>query len=554
MNVKMKLTLLLLMLSQLLFGQMKPGSCTGLGNQMVYSYKMEGISYSDIERLYSNDTTQKGIHFFESKTLKTLQLNFDCVLSKTFLRCTAMGQLYSFLIMNPAFHESNSAPMIDYHALEKEIAKPFFAEIASSGKILSVQFDSTLSYTSVNMVKDFLGRFQFIKVAGNKNKWQTEEESTIGTFIAQYIKVKQKGSLNEFKKINAGFTRINSAQKSQKVNIESNNTYGLDSLENVHEIRISELVITMLGKDTISAYGCRLSINLVSTGQIKEMQINELTNVLFSAEYKKVFSLSTALSAGELNRLVYTNTLSAHDLNSLMKLLSTADGSDKDALENLRIKFRALAYLHPETCEQLGQILEKESRGTPGFIVLSAALAHTETKYAINALANVIYKRIEEPDVVFALLPFLAITKIPTAKAIAVTKELAFEYTGDPLIISTAQLALGGIANNLKNTDPGLSAKLTDYILGKLKFIRDTLHQVYILANTGSPKVFGYLERIIKYDKASVIVRVKAVEALRFIQTAATILLLKKIQKNKDKSLARAATESIQYITKLAAD
>ncbi len=197
-----------------------------------------------------------------------------------------------------------------------------------------------------------------------------------------------------------------------------------------------------------------------------------------SNNYSDRTTLSAALPDDKINQLAYRNTLGHNNWEALYSQLQTAT-AQRDSLQkdSLVLKFRALAYLYPATCNKMASILILAPHSSFTFKVLKNALETAEITIAKNALVNVAKARKKEEDVMIDLLPVFATTVAPTEEMIDFVKEMASDTTNSGAVIGTSQLALGGIAYHLKKLDIKRSTAICQFIVDKLRNEKDTMQK-----------------------------------------------------------------------------
>jgi hypothetical protein len=198
-----------------------------------------------------------------------------------------------------------------------EIRKPFFVNWSSSGKILSIQADSAISYPSLNVIRDIVSRFQFIKVLGKKYEWQIEEENTIGSYLAEYAVIDTTGSIVKYKKINAGYKHVSADRGNQEYDPEMNSSFEFDDSSQLKKINSSEALVTTIKGDTISVYAARIFLNLGYVKNISGKFRMDLFRLKNTDLYKKESRIGSGLSQEEISRMAFTNTLGADNFESL---------------------------------------------------------------------------------------------------------------------------------------------------------------------------------------------------------------------------------------------
>lgn len=516
------------------------------GDQTLYSYSSEGVGYSDMDKLYSQDTNASS-SFFRSKTLQRTDFKIKCQVKKTVIKKGEEKEELGFQITNPELTIQNNDLSINTALIEDELSRPFFAELTPAGKLTTIRIDSSVSYLAANTMKGIISQLQFVKENHAPNSWETEEENTLGTYRARYHFIKDSNGLSEYLKENAGYVRIRSGQNKQKILVESRSRIYLDSAEIIQRMDVSEAQFVLFGADTITASGSKTDIQLLSKNTAAESELASLDELLQTSNYSEVTTLSAGLSTERIHQLAYRNTLGNDSWETLIQKLEAASEEDNKTKEQLILQFRALVYLQPETCEKIKNILVSEPYGTRRFAILSQALSYAETEQSVNTIVQIIDYRKNEENVVLELLPVLAMSKLPTSEAIEVTKKLAFDQDNNPTIRSTAQLTLAGLAYNFRRLDSNASARLTKYILSKLNQETDTIQKILVLGNTGSPAIVPILNSYIFSQTASMQVKTYAVGGFKLINDTSITEVLKTLSVSKEEPLREAAKATMAF-------
>jgi len=521
--------------------QLTSGYCNQLGKQYQYSFKMDGISFSDIGKLYSNDSINKKTSFFQSASLRYMQLTFECSIIKTTIYCDQNTRIDAFQVIDPVLKDSGSAFQSDFQTIQQEIGKSFFVNSSPFGKVLSIQADSALSYSSLNIVKDIVSRLQFIITPG-KNVWNTNEENTVGSFVARYAAIDSQDGAIKYKKTNMGFKNSSTFRKNQQYFPESYSVYEFDESSQLKQLTSSEALLTTIKKDTVSIYAARVNLKMMSIEQVNESLLMKLNQLKNSHTYQKKSGISSSLTQEEINKMAFTNTLGNENFESLSRYLKSANQFSASESEQLRLKFRALAYIYPHTCQQISSLLEKMPYPSNAFTILTEALGHTGTTYSNEAIAVVIRTRKLEAPVVTTLLPFL-LDNPSTDTSIEIIKSIAFNTQPEPEVNSSAQLVLAGMAGNLATTDPAAARRLVLYIIDNFKKVSDPLQRIYMMANTKSPLVLKNLEYMAWDKSIPSKYRIATVEAIGNIQSEQTCKILKKLSASSNEQLADTASK-----------
>ena len=516
-------------------------------NQYTYSFRAESVGYSDIKSLYTVDSGKTGPSFFRRETIRVLNMNVLCDIKMTKLEQDAKELLLSYEILNPAVSIENDGMPLNAVALAQELTHPVFVELTAQGQIRTVRIDTAVTDMAANLLKEILSRMQFVTRDKDSTTWQTTEQNTTGTFTARYRLLQTNRDSAVYEKIIQEYTKLKSPQKKQRVEIDSRANISTDQSGLVHRISISEAQVVLFNKDTISAVGSKVSASLKSANKAAKTDVTALENLKRSSHYSIESELSTPLSKDQIYRQAYRGTLGNDNWETLILKLNKRETIDKEREDSLVLKFRALAYLFPEDCRRLGTLLRNESYGTRSFRVLSRALSITETSFATDEIAGIIKERKKEEKVLIELLPVLATTGSPTVASAGILKELAFDPGNAPVVITTAQLALGGMANNFRKTDPKQSEELTQFLIQKMEPETDTVQKILVLGNTGSYSVFPFFKSFIENPGVSWAVRVEAVSSLRLIDIPEVGILLNQLLGHKDSSMVNVAREVMAF-------
>lgn len=514
-----------------------------------YKYSAENFGYSDIKKMYSTDSINAKKSFFNSESLQYLEMTVHSEIKKTILKTTQDGVLICYQLQNPKLDIKRDGVSINLDVITQDLKKPVFVQTDTSGKIGVLKFDSKTSEVAKGLYKDIIGRMQFVKPKKNITDWKTTEENTLGTYIAEYH-VTNSDSLGEdyIKKI-VRYTTYKSQYENQKTQTDNNTIIKADTAGIIKKINTSEALVVLRENDTLSVLGSKISAVLTSEEIADANDILSLSELETSSRYSQKTTLSEALSEEKIRKLSYTGTLDKDNWETLLENLSKTKKRTNETKEDLILKFRALFYLHPESCKQAVSLLENESMASDIFIVLTKALSITETPDSIDALALIIKKNKNDEDLLGRLIPVLTTTKYPTDMAIEVIKPIAFstDATQNYFTASTAQLALGGMANRLRQNDTLKSNMLTNYLMEKIKTEKDTIQHLLVLGNTGSPMVFPYIKSLVEHSQTSDQVKIEAVSALSLIEDDQVSVYLRKLLQNKNVAIQKKATEVLDF-------
>lgn len=517
--------------------------------QSHYTYNAENFGYSDIKKLYSLDSVTKKQAFFNSETLQHLEMTIQSDLKKTILKKTNDSLLICYQLLNPILDIKTEGVSINIDPIINDLIKPVFVNTDAYGKIGELKFDAEISETATGLYKDILSRMQFVKPLKKTNDWQTIEENTSGTFIAYYQREDSNGLNKVYKKNVIDYLTNKSKKENHNLIIENHTIIETDALGELKKVNTSEAQVMLQNNDTLSVLGSKVSIYISSEKDANNSVVSNLLALEKSKKYRYKTTISEAISDEKIRTMSYKNTLNTDNWETLIVQLSTTKNINKEAEEKLILKFRALFYLYPEYCVKAVTQIKNEQTNSKVFTVISTALSITETSNAIDALAILIDKNKDEDRLLRRLIPVLTTTKHPTDKAIEVLKPIAFSNNipQDHFTASTAQLALGGIANQLRQTDTLKSNRLTHYLLDKTTSEKDTIQQLLILGNTRSYLIFPRIKLLITNDLVSRDVKTEAISALALVNNEGVSRFLKKLLSNKDEYLKNKAQKTLDF-------
>lgn len=553
MNKAMKTYLIAILIFKLVtsFVTKQNNLCTnGHPEQLTYRYKSEAIGYSNIAFLYSPDSAELKHSFFFRKNLEETQININCEIRKTIYSKEKSGSQVCFEILSPEISIENNELPINTDVIIREMQYPILATINNQGRFSMIRIDTSVSYLASNILKDIVSRFQFSMPETALSAWTATEENTAGIFKTKYKLISKIGDKIEYEKTNEGFTEWDGAQKGQKINIDSKTVIVVDSSGLIDQINVSEAQVILFGSDTVSASGAKISVVLTSKGVSPDGKIDFIEKLHESSNYNRPTSLRTLLSDDQIKELSYKNTLGANNLSSLIQELKASIPDKEKTKQRLVLKFRALAYLFPQSCKELGAILTKAPLGSFEFKVISQALAATATPEATNTIAKVVWDRKEVEGVPLKLLPVCATTTAPTNEAFNIINEMAFNKSNTTAVQSAAQLALGGMVNNFRHSDPKKGESLTQYLLDKMENNNDTIQRILVLGNTGSPSILPLLKFYINDISSSKEVKSSSITALRLIDSREADTFIKEINHNNDSLIIQAIRETTTFRSK----
>lgn len=516
-----------------------------VGEEYVFSYVNEMIAYSDISKIYSNDTSKKRRVFFGNEHLQGLKIHVSATIRQIILYAGKDNSLSIFQIDSPEIDAENSEGMFDIASVKNDITKPVIVGYDAVGHMMNIRIDSSISFSSERFLKDILSHFQFVRSVSDKNQWEETEDNANGKYNVRYRFLKKESNSSEYEKIKTGYLDMVSMNKAQHLEVESNGRILVDSNGILKTVHISEAEFALLGADTISAGGSRYSINLSKQQTVSTDAFASFSKLLSNPSYTKHSSLNAVHSEREIRELAYKHTLGHDNFESLQKkLTSELDSASKD---KLILQFRALAYLFTTECTKMAELLSAVTPESKTYNIILIALAQAETSASVNALVAVLYNRRNELRVAMDILPILATTKAPTKQAAEIINKLAFDEKENETLRSLAQLSLAGLAYSFRKTDPERTQFITGTIYNSPLLDKDTVQKILCLANTGSLSAFPYLRGICTDRSILPGIRSRAVYGLKLIESDSVQSFLLKMKDDPDSTVSKSANDAITF-------
>ncbi|WP_265241258.1 hypothetical protein [Muriicola sp. Z0-33] len=480
--------------------------------------------------------------------MQQAQVLIKAQLAKTILEKNTEGKLVCYQLTDLSFTLKSGGISMDTEFISKDLKQPVFVQINDSGKIGHIYFDSSLSNMATGVFKDIIGRMQFVQPAKKSKSWQTVEENNNGTYMANYRMAKSGSSAVTYNKEIVKYLAYKSKRKNQSIDIDNATTIETDNDGAINKINTSEAQIVLYQTDTISASGTKVAVLLRSKTKIKNNIKEHLLTIKNSDNYSIQTTLSAPVSTKNITKMVHAGTLGTDNWQQLFQRLSTAHDLTKEQEVSLIEKFRAVFYLYPDTCKQVGGILEREPFNSIISRVLRTALSTAETSEATDAIADIISRNHNNEQLLEELLTELTTTAFPTKNAIETVKAIAFKAKEpqDDFIRSTAQLTLGGMAYRIKAIDSVQADELTSFLLKEMRTEKDTIQQLFVLGNTGSPIVYPFIKSLIEHSQTSDQIKIEAIYSLSLIKNSQVSGYLEKLAQNNKATIRETAREVIK--------
>jgi len=538
------------------------------GDRNIYKLTFENSASSDF-RILLRDEKSSGAK--QNEPPVGLAFSFKTTvrgdLTATVLDRKVDKVLIAYKLRNPVVtliaNEENSADQAE--AIRNDLGKDIFALVSLQGKILSTWFDPSVGNVSQTYARALLALTQFVfpvEQLPEYDKWETQEEDPSGQYVASYRMIKSKevpkASLKSFRKKKIRYLVYR--QKSATGAIEIPTTiipqgdliarfdFGSGSL---YSLNGSESQDVLVSKKKVGHAATTIKITFLRKDQLDAPELSLLRDA-FSVREKIVTRVPLLVkpSREETEKAIQGRELGDATLESLLADLRKAE-SAKDPNFNstsLYLKFKALIYLHPESCETLGKVLSSAGARSLTMSILPKALSINGHPQAQAALVEAIRAHSRDKSVLFQLLPSLATVDEPTPESEKTLMDLAFN-SPVPEITSMAQLALGAQARRVARSSPERADKIVERFIQEIQSSSspDQIRQLLLaLGNAGSARALAEILRFATDPSPEL--RAIALHALRFIDSPeAEVTLVSALTSDKENSVRLAAAEALGF-------
>jgi len=437
---------------------------------------------------------------------------------------------------------NGQADNTDAEAIRNELTHDVFVIVDQQGRVFSLQFDPAISEIARSFARTWIAVTQFVSPSGSSagtSQWETLEEDPNGRYIAKYRRLNAhgggtgssgSGSITVQKRI---LRYLPEARKSSgtEFNLEPAITPAGALTATVAQSsgRLLALngtqsqVFTLAGK-TVAQTQSTVGFSFIGENRLDSAPLAVLQAVHSQlADSVVAVTLWDPISKTRSEASIERTELGTDTSEKLLADLAALEAApDTQNETRIYLKFKALVYLHPESCAALGQKLSAAAAKSVTMRVLTGALSVVGNPEAQAALVSAIQARPTDWAALSMLIPALNEAGAPTPFAEDTIRELAYE-SSNPDIASTAQLTLGTMARRLAETSPTRADRIVNSLIEQLNSSRsaDLTRQILLaLGNAGSVQAVPVIIKFI-HDSAPAI-RAAAVSALRWIDSDQT--------------------------------
>ncbi len=443
------------------------------------------------------------------------------------------------LIVNGQLQEAQAGEVL------RELKRGFLVELTPQGRPVALRMQEGASKFSQDFTLTLLAALQVVLPdarAANRQSWTIREEDRNGAYLAHYrIIQKEAGSetsggieLRKSKlrylpeKEKAAEPEMPGRENAKKVvTPKMNFSVHFDAVNGeVASLQGTESQETEIQGKKVAHAETMLSLRRES----RQSMLAEELEILFQLADKirknsPALALYRPRTRAEIEAGIQSTELGEATLQDLLAQLaalpSESRESDKQEADELPLylKFKALIYLHPEDCAELGKALGEAPATSATYRVLSAALGAVGNPEAQSALIHAIRSRSADDKALPELIATLGTVPHPTEEAEKAMRELA-ATAANPNATGGALLALGSMARNLSQKEPKRSEELVNTLLqlGHEPGASDEKiqHVLQALGNTASSSGFPFLKQCL--GSATPGVRAAALDGMRALK------------------------------------
>lgn len=497
------------------------------GECLVYTMRYRSVSNYDLGILFKEVVEEKKIPYMGTskgslRTVLSGQLSLYPVASET----NTTTLLCKFKVLHFALYLNDQLTGLAKEDLKRDLEMPFVIHINNRGEISSIQVDKRMSEMGSSYLRTLLAQIQFILPENGKiNEWSREESDPGGLYVASYKKVKIIGKgLVSFQKEKSRYLskQMDNSQSilcpiilpKSKVKIDFDINNG-----RIVSIEGGENQEIFIGKGKVGEVKNEISFRLFRKEKLGEREIPQILDFYLSMKSElKSISLYVEPSVKEIQTNIYQKILGNTGLESLLEELGRmVQGQGEDDIKTY-LKLKALIFLHPEVCKELGRIIIE--KGTIDFSskIIMEALSSVANPEAQDALVDFIKSKEGDRGAIMEALYAVSDIQTPTQATIDLLWELAF-HSKEQDVLYSAQLILGIMAHRLRTTSPYVSEKIVNEFLKRLDTADSAKEIIQLLLAIGNAGSGLSLNALMKYSRnQSEDIRKASYRAMRFIE------------------------------------
>ena len=442
------------------------------------------------------------------------------------------------------------------------LERGFYATVNPQGKVVRIEFAAGTDATSQSFVRTLVAALQFVTPTPEiaAGSWEVEEEDPNGTYLAHYQrqegndKCKEKPSQQAFTKKKIKYLPRTSSPHSRTVIVpvtivpQGQSVIQLDAeTGRMLSLRGTERQVISAAGRTLADSKSELTATLTSSSNLSE---EEMRAISATRERLSPELITTSLFETKRDKAAearyWQELLGTATWDSLRESLAGADSMAHQPKAELAEKLEALCRLRPESCGELGLILETAPYRGDSFRMVMIALGRAGSAKAQMALIKGLHARRDEAPAMVLLIGVLPMLERPTRETEVALRELAFG-DGNSRVTQSAQFALGTLAHRLAETSPDRASDIVNEIARRLELTSSLSGKERLLGALGNAGTREALAVIRQHLAGSnVDLRAAALSVLvRVNPSQANELLEKHLMNDADEAVRLAAAREI---------
>ena len=509
------------------------------------------------ELSYSVKYRSDGTLSVGSSDAGTLASGLEGRLVRTVIGTTAEGRpllLYRFVGARVVIAVNDASAEAEGREVETSLAAGLVVEHAPAGQVMLVHFPPSASALARSFGRALVSWLQTTLPRELARTWSAHEVDTNGAYVAGYARIGEGGSFRKTKRTGAmtedqaGFpTAVRGATRYRSVTeIDFDRELGA-----AKEVAGEEWVEAVFGAFTL--------------GTTRSTFEAELTNqrTLDAPALAALLAETTAIRDGE------ATPLDAHDpriqlaakreaserwlgkatLPEILRSLHAEPGTpSSDRHFNSFLQLSAYAFLHPESCMRIAELLAPLAPNGGEASVILEALSSTGTPEAQAALVSALFGATTKVSTKLRIVATLGMLAHPTEASEAALRKVRVEAS-DADLSATAALGLGIMAKTLASGAPKRAAAIVDEAIARTTGENDERQLIIdlsALGNTGSSRVAATVLRSTR--SAVPAVRAQAAFALRLVASDdAETALLAMLEAEDDLTVRARVARALSY-------
>ncbi len=331
------------------------------GQRLTYNIEFESTSASNFGAVFADSSSALMSHLYEASIRGELQI--------TVLEADTdhVSLAYEFRDPQIGFQSEGQDDPNEAQAIKASLEHPVFCLLDERDTVQSVRFDAATNLVAQQMVRTLLAATQVIGSASDADsggQWEAEEEDPSGKLIAHY-QMQPEGTIQKTK---LRYLRPKLAKKTRTVEL----TPAVQSDEK--EVVTLDRTRSLVALSDVEAQSMTLQDKMIGRGILKlEMSLQQTQEcaantlaILRTANAKRIktgrsVSLYNPAPPEEVELAIQRQALGTATLESLLNDLAVAekDSNQEEHFTPLCLKFKALAFVRPEECAALGQLLSR---------------------------------------------------------------------------------------------------------------------------------------------------------------------------------------------------